>query len=350
MRIHEGPSASGARVDWIDVAKGISILLVVTMHSTLGVGNELGQTGFMHAVVAYTKPFRMPDFFFLSGLLAAGTLNRDWRWFLDRKVLHFAYFYALWLAILLTARASIAGDFGAGNLIREFLFAFIEPFGTLWFIFVLPAFFLALRLTRDLPAPLVLGVAAMLHVAAAARPGADPYAMASALTGWFAIDSFCLFLVFFLLGARHAELWMRSLELASRTPFRLLAALSLWLALHTLGLRFGLTDVPGLTLVFGLAGALGVALLSILLLRIGLAGGLAWMGRQSLTIYVMFLIPMAFSRKILITELGWTDPGWIAVTVVAVAIVTCLLSAFIAPRFGLGFLFRRPGWARLPAP
>ena len=63
------PSALSApvRIDWVDYAKGICIVLVVMMHSTLGVEAAAGQTGFMHLLVAFAKPFRMPDFFLISG-------------------------------------------------------------------------------------------------------------------------------------------------------------------------------------------------------------------------------------------------------------------------------------------
>ncbi len=80
------------RVDWVDYAKGICIIMVVMMHSVLGVEAAAGQTGFMHLVVAFAKPFRMPDFFLISGLFLPLVINRDWRTYLDRKVVHFAYF------------------------------------------------------------------------------------------------------------------------------------------------------------------------------------------------------------------------------------------------------------------
>ena len=41
----------------------------------------------------------MPDFFLISGLFLAVVIDRDWRTYLDRKVVHFAYFYLLWVAI-----------------------------------------------------------------------------------------------------------------------------------------------------------------------------------------------------------------------------------------------------------
>ena len=93
-----GPARSG-RVDWVDYAKGICIVMVVMMHSVLGVELAAGENGFMHLLVAFAKPFRMPDFFLISGLFLPLVIDRDWRTYLDRKVVHFAYFYVLWVTI-----------------------------------------------------------------------------------------------------------------------------------------------------------------------------------------------------------------------------------------------------------
>src|SRR5438105_15603336 len=90
---------AGGRVDWVDYAKGICIVMVVMMHSVLGVEKAAGETGFMHAFVMFAQPFRMPDFFLISGLFLSVVIDRDWRTYLDRKVLHFAYFYVLWMTI-----------------------------------------------------------------------------------------------------------------------------------------------------------------------------------------------------------------------------------------------------------
>ena len=50
---HRRPWRGGAdRIDWVDYAKGICIVMVVMMHSVLGVELAAGQTGFMHPLVA----------------------------------------------------------------------------------------------------------------------------------------------------------------------------------------------------------------------------------------------------------------------------------------------------------
>src|ERR1044072_5495979 len=128
---------SAPRIDWVDYAKGICIVMVVMMHSVLGVEAAAGETGFMHALVAFAKPFRMPDFFLISGLFLAVVIDRDWRTYLDRKVVHFAYFYLLWVTIQFAFKApTFAAEHGALGVARLYAEAFIEPFGTLWFIYL----------------------------------------------------------------------------------------------------------------------------------------------------------------------------------------------------------------------
>src|SRR6266705_1523902 len=127
------------RVGWVDYAKGFCIVFVVMMHSTLGVGNTLGQEGWLHSVVAFAKPFRMPDFFLISGLFLARVIDRDWRTYLDRKVVHFLYFYVLWVVIQWAMKdlypAVAGGDPTAAGW--DLLSVLWDPPGALWFIYML---------------------------------------------------------------------------------------------------------------------------------------------------------------------------------------------------------------------
>ena len=66
-----------SRVDWVDYAKGFCIILVVMMHSTLRMGDTMNGIGWMHYVVEFARPFRMPDFFLISGLFLANVIDRD---------------------------------------------------------------------------------------------------------------------------------------------------------------------------------------------------------------------------------------------------------------------------------
>src|SRR5882762_10988383 len=156
---------TAGRIDWVDYAKGICIVMVVMMHSVLGVELAAGQTGFIHPLVAFAKPFRMPDFFLISGLFLSVVIDRDWRTYLDRKVVHFAYFYVLWVTIQFAVKAPhFAAANGWGYVAEQYALAFIEPFGTLWFIYLLPIFFVVTKAARRVPPAAVWIAAAALQV------------------------------------------------------------------------------------------------------------------------------------------------------------------------------------------
>src|SRR3954467_8812758 len=160
-RVMGAPQSS--RVDWVDYAKGFCIIMVVMMHSTLGVEQAASHEGWMHYAVAFAKPFRMPDFFLISGLFLARVIERDRRTYLDRKVVHFAYFYVLWVTIQFAFKApAFATEHGTLGVAKLYAEAFIEPFGTLWFIYLLPIFFLITKLTRGVPVLIVWTILATL--------------------------------------------------------------------------------------------------------------------------------------------------------------------------------------------
>src|SRR5450755_326987 len=204
------------RIDWVDYAKGICIVMVVMMHSVLGVELAAGQTGFMHALVAFAKPFRMPDFFLISGLFLSVVIDRDWRTFLDRKVVHFAYFYVLWVTIQFGFKApSIAAATGWAHAGFLYLESFIEPFGTLWFIYLLPIFFVVTKATRRMPPLAIWSIAALLEAA-------------HIVTGWTVIDEFCARFVYFYSGYLFADYVFALADRARAHPRLALAALALW--------------------------------------------------------------------------------------------------------------------------
>jgi hypothetical protein len=49
-----------SRIDWVDYAKGICIILVVMMHSTLGVAAATGEPNWLLGFIEWARPFRMP--------------------------------------------------------------------------------------------------------------------------------------------------------------------------------------------------------------------------------------------------------------------------------------------------
>ncbi|MFD0935092.1 acyltransferase family protein, partial [Methylobacterium trifolii] len=204
------------RLAWVDVAKGICILLVVMMHSVLGTGEAMGGEGFLHPVVAFAKPFRIPDFFLLSGLFVGRVIDRDWRLFADRRVLHFAYFYGLWLVIQSLAKyGPIVGDAGPGAFLAHLAHALVEPYSTLWFIYLLAVFSVVTKLLRRLPAPVLLGGAALLQIVPVETPS-------------YLLEEFCARYVYFVAGYLFAGRIFALAGAVQRRPGPALAGLALW--------------------------------------------------------------------------------------------------------------------------
>jgi uncharacterized membrane protein YcfT len=322
-------SAPG-RVDWVDYAKGICIVMVVMMHSVLGVELAAGQTGFMHLLVMFAKPFRMPDFFLISGLFLSVVIDRDWRTYLDRKVAHFAYFYVLWVTIQFGFKApGFAAEAGWAHVGYLYLESFIEPFGTLWFIYLLPVFFVVTKAARKLPPLLVWVALALLESAHVA-------------TGWTVIDEFCARFVYFYSGYLFADYVFALSDRARAHPALALAGLALWALVNGGLVAAGVSEWPLVSLLLGLCGACAIVIIGTLLARAHWLNFLRFCGEHSIVIYLAFFLPMAATRTLLLRSGFIHNIGTISLVVTVVGVAGSLAIWRIALVLGANFLFERP--------
>jgi uncharacterized membrane protein YcfT len=318
------------RVDWVDYAKGICIVMVVMMHSVLGVELAAGQTGFMHLVVMFAKPFRMPDFFLISGLFLSVVIDRDWRLYLDRKVVHFAYFYVLWVTIQFGFKApGFAAETSWAHVGYLYLESFVEPFGTLWFIYLLPVFFVVTKAARKLPPLLIWVVLALLE-------------SAHVTTGWTVIDEFCARFVYFYSGYLFADYVFALSDRARAQPRLALAGLALWALLNGGLAAAGLSEWPIVSLLLGLCGACSIVIIGTLLARAHWLNFLRFCGEHSIVIYLAFFLPMAATRTLLLRSGLIADIGTVSLVVTVVGVAGSLAIWRIALLLGANFLFERP--------
>ncbi|HEY0292886.1 MAG TPA: acyltransferase family protein [Hansschlegelia sp.] len=324
-------SATTPRVDWVDVAKGICIVLVVMMHSTLGVEKAAGAEGFMHYAVAFARPFRMPDFFLISGLFLALVIDRDWRLYLDRKVVHFAYFYLLWLIIQgATKWPGLAIDEGIGAVVHQFLVSLVDPFGTLWFIYLLPIFFVFAKLVRRLPPLLVLAFAALLE-------------SLQVHTGWMVPDEFCARLFYVMLGWYGAPRIFAFADMVRNRRGLALAGLVAWALVNGVAVFGGVATLPVVSLMLGVAGALAIISVAALIAGSSAAEPLRYAGERSIVVYLAFFLPMAATRAVLLKTGVISDLGWVSVIVTTVGVVAPLALHWHVMKTGWAkFLFVRP--------
>jgi uncharacterized membrane protein YcfT len=318
------------RIDWVDYAKGICIVMVVMMHSVLGVELASSERGFMHLAVAFAKPFRMPDFFLISGLFLAVVIERDWRTYLDRKVVHFAYFYVLWVTIQFGFKApSFAAETSWAHAGFLYLESFIEPFGTLWFIYLLPIFFVVTKAARKIPPAAIWTVAALLE-------------MAHVATGWTAIDEFAARFVYFYSGYLFAPSVFALSDRARARPALALVGLALWALVNGGLVASGFSEAPLISLALGFAGACAIITMATLLARAHWLNFLRFCGEHSIVIYLAFFLPMAATRTLLLRSALIPDIGTISLIVTIIGVAGALALWRIALYAGANFLFERP--------
>lgn len=323
------------RMDWVDIAKGICIILVVMLHATLGAEKAMGETSLFSAVIDWAQPFRMPDFFLISGLFLASRIDRPWRSYLDAKVLHFAYFYVLWVNIQLALKAPhFIGDLGLGGFVVLYLKSYVIPFSSLWFIYILAIYFIAAKLLRPIPKVLVFAAAAAMHIGVPE-------------TSVFALDQVTDRFIFFYTGYAAAPLIFRYADQIAKTPELLLGlALGSWAFFNAWAVQSGVANLAGPNLVISFVGIGAVIAFSVALAGTLPGQTLRYLGRQSIVVYLAFAIFMAVARQVTLKLDGRFDLG-LSVDVVSLAalsagIIGPLVLARLVRFTPLSFLFSRP--------
>jgi uncharacterized membrane protein YcfT len=328
----------GGRVDWVDYAKGICIILVVMMHSTLGVEKAAGALSWLNGFVEWARPFRMPDFFLISGLFLASRIDRPWRQYLDTKLVHFAYFYILWMTIQFGMKSTgLLAEEGVLAALKAYGLGLVQPFGTLWFIYLLALFFVAAKLLRGVPPLLVFALGAALQ-------------MASIHTGSIVVDEFAGRFVYFFTGywlARHVFAYAR--EVRSLNPLGILGGLAIWAVINAILVDNGAAKLPGIALVLGFIGAGAVIAMGVFLSRFSFASPIRYCGENSIVIYLAFFMFMAATRTLLLKTGMIADLGLVSLIVTLAGVTGPVLLFWAVRRTPLSFLFRRPQWARIPA-
>jgi uncharacterized membrane protein YcfT len=333
-----GEPALGSRLDWVDVAKGLCILLVVLMHATLGVEKAIGDETALNAFIDWARPFRMPDFFLISGLFLAARIHRPWRSYLDSKVVHFAYFYVLWLTIQFATKApGMIRESGAAATLQDYLTSFFVPFGTLWFIYLLAVYFVVAKLLLPVPKWIVIAGAAVMHIAA-------PH------TGVFILDEFASRFVFFYSGYALAPAVFAFADRVRAVPVALaVAALAVWAAVNGAGVHSGLAAMPGPDLVFSYVGIGAVIAFSVLVAHRFAGRVLAYCGRHSIAVYLAFTLFMGPVRIVLLKLTGGEAAAGIALASALAGVAGALILQWMVSGTRADFLFKRPALFRLKA-
>lgn len=336
------------REAWVDIAKGLSIILVVMMYAAYNTGEYTGEVGYLHYVIGFATPFRMPEFFLISGLFLSKVIDRPWRLYADRRVVHYFYFYGLWAAIMIALKVGIFSGEPAA-MTRDMAKAVVQPYGVLWFIYMLGVFSAVIKLCRQVRIPhwVVVPVAAVLQ-------------MAQIDSASYIVQQFAAYFIFFYAGYLFAPLVFRIVGWAEAHPGQALLALVSWALTNGLlvfspgyeilpmGMKMGYAAFPPLHLALALAGALALCVSAALLAKVPAMDWLRWLGEHSLVIYLAFTIPMSIVRGVALWSGLITETGPLSTLVLVLSLAAPAAMYWLIRTTGMGtFLIERPAWAHI---
>ncbi|WP_394554205.1 acyltransferase family protein [Agromyces sp. MMS24-JH15] len=336
------------RKSWMDLAKGVAIILVVVYHGMLFLHSIGFEGDGMTRSKVTLETFPMPVFFLIAGMfglrIQQWTFAETWK----RKISGYLYLYVVWSVIrflfYLVVPNVRAGD-GAGTTASDpisLLLIFVWPTSSYWFILALAVFTVAFWLIRRLPVWLQVGAAAVLSVLFSSD------LLDTGNVGW---THMCVCFVFFVVGA----LFSKRIEQAvlDSKGWHIAAAFAGY-ALVTASLAFvpWTRDIPGVVLLGQVSAVALGATVSVRLVRLR---ALAWVGNlgvRSFEIYLLHVFVLAGLGVLLSAFpvlLTLPDGGWgILIVMVAIAIWVSLLLFRVLARFPWLFVspLRMPSGAK----
>jgi fucose 4-O-acetylase-like acetyltransferase len=324
------PITSGVRSNIVDIVKGIAIILVAYGHTAQGMVHRgwWGGPGasFSHSFV---YSFHMPAFFFVSGLFVMGSIaKRDGRRFTTDKLRTILYPYILF-AIISAAFEPLIGRFKFETKPFQwnvFLLNLADGQAS-WFLFVLFFCLMLALVTVRLPAWLRFLIAALVGVAAPfGLPGISEV-----------LREFCFLAAGMWVGRRIYRLEEMRLVPAGVGFFALTAFQVAMVCI------FG-TSVLGrwLYIEAGLTGTAALFLLAKLLDKHRLGDGIAWVGRASLSVFLLSAFAQGATREILL-RVFHTREFWLQLLLPTMfATLLPVIVWYQQDRWRVGWLFRWP--------
>lgn len=334
------------RERWIDVAKGIAIILVVLLHSSF---DYLGDSHVWRwgAYATVLETFRMPLFFFTAGIFASGALSRTFRELVESRVLRFVWLYLLWSVIgIAVLEPILVGWHGWGAAAGELLAVVVMPYSSTWFIYAIAVYFIAAWVVRRLPLAIQITIGVVLMVLFHADLFTPPD------SEWAKVGEY---FVFFLVAA---EFGPRVRAFVPRLRWwQTLIAPAVYVVLLVVLRDLGWLRAQGTTVTSMIAWAvlsvLAVAAgcsVAALIARWRPADVLAWLGSRTLQVYLLhwYLLALGWSLTALVPVFA---PLAAPVVVPALA-VFAIGGALLVWRFTrrAAFLYAKPAWLTLGPP
>lgn len=328
------PATQTGRIDWVDAAKGISILLVVAHHAVSFLTTTEQAPAVVVTLNTALASLRMPLFFLAAGLFAAAPLAAPWRTLLHKRVAFYLYLFSLWTILQFTFFATVTPQVAEPEAVDPQLqaMALMRPGPVLWFLYALAVFSVVGKVLRRVPALLQLLASGTL----------------SALTGAGIIqfDSFawtfmCRYLFFFLLGC-HARHLVEALARRSNLTL-VVATVVVCLTCASGAIALDLRTTPGVALGLNVLAVTFGVLFSAWICRYQITRPLVLLGRNTLPVYLIHSMWLAgFVLVIRTIDLNPVAAYALPVVLTVVSTALSLLTHRLLVKAGAPWLFALP--------
>lgn len=277
------PDIPQSRVAWVDVSRGLGIILVVYGHALRGNFSLADADSWQAAQDRIIYSFHMPLFFVLAGLFLWKSISKDRCGFVAGRWEQIIYPYLFWSAITAAIELPMASFVNSPISWREILLIPLQPIEQYWFLYAL--------LVHQLIAAIAYPRKWLLLAAVVGGWG-----LASWLGGGWIVVRSMLYLPYLVAGILAVPL-LQALAHASFVA-RTSVAMGSWLALALMSSSNVTAPISAMqSYAMGLSGSLGLIATAMLLnTRLALTRSLILLGRASLAIYVAHTIFSAGSR------------------------------------------------------
>ena len=287
-----------ARLDWLDAAKGIAIILVAAGHVTSNyvTGEPEAVSPAFHTLHWFIYSFHMPLFLVISGFLFKSSLKKDAKKTAVSKLIAYGVPYLAFSFLYWAVKAAAGALAHSGAGIKDILLIPLFPLSFMWYLY-------ALLLMAELTLFLAKTVKNRTFIFAAAlvlRILWEILTIGGRLKGSWMNDliftDFIKNYLWFALGLVYGK---DLFALLRRLPDRLKLVCSAFLfLLNALAAELGLVPLPFFRMTWALTGTAAAFLLSMVISRNRLLG---YLGRNTLPVYlihgtVISVMKNAFSK------------------------------------------------------
>lgn len=334
--IFSKPKIDNSRMQWVDLAKGIAITMIVYRHAITGMWDARIPMDilFYDISIQVGLTFRMPLYFLLSGIFFRRSIHkRGIKGYMIHKANTIMYPYFIWSVILMTLQM-VFSDYVNGQFttLQDWLTLFYDPWGHWWFLytlFVVSILYMFIHHLFKGNKFIILSVSIAL------------YFLSYGIGDLYLIDDIFELLIFFSLGDITAS-YAVSLEQNSLAQKKLfMGSIFILAALGEFLLFKYYRDSSLAILLFACIGIFAAALLCVHLAKsqLNIKKHLRMLGQHSLYIYLLHAFAAPAMRVFLNRILGIQEL-WILVPL-------CFMSGLLVPilvyrvinYFGGSFLF-----------